>query len=309
MRQYHQYSRSGSVTPRAVPIRSHAHEVIMSSQNVILQPVILLLAMITQAVIHCWIPQKAVQVCPENGEPTPNEFALRDIVVTFYKGFGSNKVLNLLSFLIKAKCQRQSLGLIAWNVVNTFNILSYEDGLRITPVVLSLLLLFDQATVDLIEQDIGFGIQLILCGFCFLSAQALRIHRLTSLQGVVHSLIGICSWIVATFIRYEVWPAIIPFVIVILVDVFGPEHTGVIRRVGKLIGRTLGLLIIGGTTVFLFLVMRAIRKPMMEFGGMTLKELFVELAVNRHNLALFAIVPLGLTFSMMSRTPTYFPSW
>jgi hypothetical protein len=106
--------------------------------------------------------------------------------------------------------------------------------------------------------------------------------------------------------RYEVWPAVIPFAMVFLIDVLGQGSHHFVRRLAGVIRRGLSLAVI---SAFLYLMVGFLctRAPKSEYGGMSWVGFLTELAQNRHNLAMFACVPVAAAFWLVSLAGNVWP--
>jgi hypothetical protein len=256
--------------------------------------------------LHLSSPREIITLNYANKDPTPREFLLRSWAIELFN-LRMPSATNAINFLLKDECGRQSLGLVALTVANTFHLLYSADGSAVSSFLISHFLLFDQATIDLIELDTGFAFQLLLCQFCLIASQAVMNHGLASAAGTVHCIIALSTLAVSAFIRYEVWPAGIPVLIAIVVDLFRDSSSSFLRRVERFIGQTLSLAFVSGCLVALAIVLLTLGGPNFEYGGMSIAEFLVELTVNPHNVVLFAFTPIAFGFWLLSRIPNVWP--
>jgi hypothetical protein len=180
-------------------------------------------------------------------------------------------------------------------------------GSVLNAILLSLLLIFDQATMDLLEQDTGFAVQLILVQMSLIGSAGVMHRGLASAEGTFSCLLALGAVGAATFMRYEAWPAALPLAIFLLVDLFGEARASFFRRLGALVARAFSLTLIFGTAfVLCAAAMLTFDLPRFEWDRMTVQDVLLELATHPHNLALFGVVALAVPFWLLSGAH---PAW
>jgi hypothetical protein len=260
-----------------------------------------MLAFVLQILVQFMVWQPMVGLDPD--ECNPRELAFRGVAVAFFEllSSGPARIINAITTPLGA---RRSVGVISLVVSNTYVLLRTVGGSAFTAALLSLLLIFDQATIDLIEQDAGFAVQLVLVQVALSASGQLMQCGLASPDGAALGVVAAGGIFLATCMRYEVWPAGIPLLVLVIGEVFGSARVSFFSRLGAIIGRIFSLTAIAGATVVLAcLVLFTFGLPRYEREGMTVEAVLVELTTNHHNLALFGVTALAVALWLLSTVP------
>jgi hypothetical protein len=178
----------------------------------------------------------------------------------------------------------ESILAMAFIVSNTFEILYCASGSFFPALLVSILLLFDQPTIDLIAGDPGFAVQMFLVTLALLKGEA---TSLATIGGLISGGLALCCIALSVLLRFEAWPVAIPIFLVIFANI----RT---RSLTKTICTAFAALVVMGTAVAAaVLILAFFDPPMWKWGGMRLLDPLTEVASKSHNVALFFLFPLS----------------
>jgi type III secretory pathway component EscS len=228
------------------------------------------------------------------------EFTFRGVMIAMFESFAS-RPSKILSALGTNPEGHHSLGTISLIVANTFALLWNGGSSIVNPALISLLLLFDQATTSLIEQDPGFAVQLLLVQLSLLGSAGVMRGTLASAAGLLWGMAALGGAFLAVYMRYEALPVVLPLVAVLVRDVFGDSRGPFFARLGEMLERVLSLSLIGAGAMALALAaLLAFEPPLFDWRGMTVEDVALELSTNRHNVAIFGVSALAGAFWLVS---------
>jgi hypothetical protein len=180
-------------------------------------------------------------------------------------------------------------------VSNTFDILYCASGSFVCALLVSILLLFDQATLDLVTGDPGFAVQMFLVTVALMEGKA---TSLTNIGGLISSAVALCCLTLSVLLRFEAWPVAIPIVLLIFANI-GPG--GLVKALCK----AFTALVVTGIAVAAAVgILTFFDLPMWKWSGMLFLDPLIEVSSKQHNVALFFLVPAAaicLPFSTGSR--------
>jgi hypothetical protein len=230
----------------------------------------------------CFSGQPLKISAPERYEQKLRHFLVR-------VGGGVHGLSGLLG--IFALPRPESIFTMALIVSNTFEILYCASGSFFCALLVSVLLLFDQATLDLIAGDPGFAVQMLLVTVALLASE---VTSFTSVCGVASAAVALCCLALSVLLRFEAWPVAIPIVLLIFANI---RADGLVKAICK----AFGALVVTGVAVAAAVgILTLFNLPMWERDGMLLLDPLIEVSSKSHNVALFFLVPIAgicLTFS------------
>ena len=190
---------------------------------------------------------------------------------------------------------------VSFLVANTFDILYCASGCVAPSILVSLLMLFDEATLSIVRKNPSFAIQLSLISVSLGCAYKLPFNSVFSITWILDIFVGSCAAIIASFIRLESLALALPLMAQATVSLVSQGHRSFWRRIISTIFASMLLLVVCGVSVFVvFCTWVIFGLPRFELWPVESELLIAEYLTNPHNVAVLALIPLAFCFLKFS---------